>query len=240
MKFKTNQAYWDATSDEYQAAHGSVLTRTALAWGVWRIPESELRILGDVRDLRVLELGCGAAQWTLALNQIGARAVGLDLSSRQLHHARRASKVIPLVHGNAESLPFRSESFDLVFCDHGAMTFARPERTVADAARVLKPNGRFAFCISTPILDICWNSESDTISPALTNDYFSLSSLDDGKSVCYQLPYGAWIRLFREHSFVVEDLVELRPPEHASTTYGVPKAWARRWPSDHIWKLTKR
>jgi hypothetical protein len=86
---------------------------------------------------------------------------------------------------------------------------------------------------------VCWDEPSDSISPALKNDYFSLSSLDDGKSVCYQLPYGAWIRLFREHSLVVDDLVELRPPEHASTTYIMPKDWARRWPAEHIWKLTK-
>jgi Methylase involved in ubiquinone/menaquinone biosynthesis len=240
MKPRTNQTYWDATSDEYQATHGDVLTKTALAWGVWRIPESELGILGDVKNVRVLELGCGAAQWTLALRQNGARAVGVDLSERQLHHARRASKVIPLVQGNAEALPFQNDSFDLVFCDHGATTFSRPQRTVAEAARVLRPNGRFAFCMSTPILDMCWDSATDTISPTLSSDYFSLSSLDDGKAVSYQLPYGAWIRLFREHSLIVDDLVELRPPEHASTTYSVPEDWARRWPAEHIWKLTKR
>lgn len=81
---------------------------------------------------------------------------------------------------------------------------------------------------------------TDTISPTLSSDYFSLSWLDDGKAVSYQLPYGAWIRLFREHSLIVDDLVELRPPEHASTTYSVPEDWARRWPAEHIWKLTKR
>lgn len=63
---------------------------------------------------------------------------------------------------------------------------------------------------------------------------------DDGKSVCYQLPYGAWIRLFRENSFVIEDLVELQAPEDASTTYaGVPETWARKWPAEHIWRLAK-
>ncbi len=37
------------------------------AWGVWRIPETELGVLGDVSGLDVLELGCGAAQWSIAL-----------------------------------------------------------------------------------------------------------------------------------------------------------------------------
>jgi ubiquinone/menaquinone biosynthesis C-methylase UbiE len=239
MKVRNNQAYWDQSSDEYQAMHGAQLTNTALAWGVWRIPESTLHVLGDVKNLRILELGCGAAQWTIALGRAGSRAIGVDLSARQLYHARLASKGVPLVQGDAETLPFRNESFDAVFCDHGATTFSRPQHAIAEASRVLKSKGRLAFCMSTPFLDVCWDPASDTISSTLTNDYFSLSTLDDGKSVCYQLPYGAWIRLFRKHSLIVEDLVELQPPQVASTTYAVPEAWARRWPSDHIWKLSK-
>jgi Methylase involved in ubiquinone/menaquinone biosynthesis len=60
----------------------------------------------------------------------GARAVGLDLSIRQLAHARRlageASERVPFVNANAERTPFADASFDVVFCDHGAMTFADP------------------------------------------------------------------------------------------------------------------
>jgi SAM-dependent methyltransferase len=236
-----NQAHWDFVSDAYQAEHGPVLAQTALAWGVWRIPESELRVLGGVAELKVLELGCGAAQWTVGLIRAGARAVGIDLSARQLVHARLASSTVPLVQGNAEGLPFQNSSFDIVFCDHGATTFARPNQTVAEASRVLKPNGLLAFCMSTPIRDICWDPESDTISSQLTRDYFELSTFDDGDSACYQLPYGAWIRLFRQHSLMVEDLIELRAPEGASTTYTdfVPIAWSQRWPAEHIWKLRK-
>jgi SAM-dependent methyltransferase len=235
-----NHAYWDSTSDAYQATHGAVLAEKALAWGIWRIPESELGMLGHVAELNVLELGCGAAQWTIGLGRAGARAVGIDLSARQLHHARQAASAVPLVQGDAENLPFRSESFDVVFCDHGATTFARPQRTVAEAARVLRSNGRLVFCMSTPIVDVCWNLDADSVSSQLTNDYFNLTTLDDGKSVCYQLPYGAWIRLFRDSSLLVEDLVELQAPEDGSTTYeGVTKAWARKWPAEHIWRLRK-
>ena len=101
-----------------------------MAWGVWQIPEAELRVLGDVRDRDILEFGCGAAQWSIALAQAGARPVGLDLSERQLEHARtlmaRAGVDFPLVHASAEAVPLPDASFDIVFCDHGAMTFADP------------------------------------------------------------------------------------------------------------------
>jgi ubiquinone/menaquinone biosynthesis C-methylase UbiE len=244
MSSKRNRGFWNSISKEYQEKHGTELGQKPMAWGVWRIPESDLNVLGDVKDRDVLELGCGAAQWTLALRQHGARAVGLDLSDEQLAHARRAfasAGTTSLVQADAESLPFLNETFDIVFCDHGATVFASPESVVAQVSRVLRPGGLFAFCMSTPIRDICFDEAAGRVESRLSEDYFQLSVFDDGESRQYQLPYGAWIRLFRRHAFVVEDLVELQAPEHAVTTYSdfVPVDWARRWPAEHIWKLKK-
>ena len=62
-----------------------------------------------------------------------------------------------------------------------------------------------------------------------------------GPRSTYQLPYGDWIRLFRANGLVVEDLIELRPPEDADTTYVdyAPLEWARAFPGEHIWKVRK-
>jgi hypothetical protein len=55
------------------------------------------------------------------------------------------------------------------------------------------------------------------------------------------LTYGDWIRLFRANRLLVEDLIELRPPEGADTTYDdyAPLDWARAFPGEHIWRLRK-
>ena len=81
-----NRRSWDAYSDEYQQRHGGDLAASGgLAWGTYQIPEAELRIFGgDVAGKDILEFGCGAAQWSIALAGAGARPVGLDLSERQL------------------------------------------------------------------------------------------------------------------------------------------------------------
>jgi len=247
MASRRNRDAWNADSDEYQSLHGARLRETSLAWGVWRIPESELAVLGPLEGRDVLELGCGAAQWTLALRAAHVRAVGIDQSERQLAHARAAARSglarAPLVQGSAERLPFRASAFDVVFCDHGAMTFACPDFTVAEAARVLRPGGLLAFCMSTPIRDVCWDARKDRVAAALATSYFELGEQDDGDgdAVTHQRPYGAWIRLFRQHGLVVEDLVELRPPDGAATTYAeyAPREWARSWPAEHIWKTRK-
>ena len=241
-----NRASWNADSDDYQARHGEQLAAsTGLAWGVMQIPEAELHVLGDVAGKDILELGCGAAQWSIALARLGARPVGIDLSERQLEHARRlmaeAGLDFPLIHGSAEHVPLPDASFDIVFCDHGAMTFADPYRTVPEAARLLRSGGLFAFSHHTPIESIAWPLDSDKVGDRLVVDYFGMHRLDDGETSTFQLPYGEWIRLFRANGLVVEDLIEPRPADGATSSYRTDEelAWARRWPAEEIWRVRK-
>ena len=241
-----NREYWESRSDEYQEAHGPQLNNQPCAWGVWGIPEDELQVLGDVEGKKVMELGCGGAQWSVFLKGRGASPVGLDFSLRQLRHARRfmasRSADLPLVAGSAEQLPFADDSFDVVFCDHGAMSFADPSRVVPEVARVMRPGGLFAFNRISPIHACCYDAVRDETTDRLVTPYFEMGRLQAWGSVDYHLAYGEWIRLFARSGLVVEDLIELRPPEGATTTYQdfVPYEWARRWPAENIWKVRKR
>jgi len=241
-----NRAFWDGHSDDYQAAHGSQLNQPAPTWGVWAVPEDELRVLGDVAGLDVLELGCGGGQWSIRLAARGARSVGLDVSQRQLWHARRLSREegvrVPLVQADGGAVPFADGSFDIVFCDHGAMTYADPRRTVPEAARLLRPGGLFAFNMASPLADTCWNDEAEQVDEHLHLNYFEgLDRYEDDRLVAFQLPYGGWIRLFGANGLQIEDLIELRPPSAAPTTYGdfVRLSWALKWPAENIWKARK-
>jgi len=211
---------------------------------VWQIPEAELEVLGDVAGLDILELGCGAAQWSISLAGLGARPVGLDLSARQLEHARRAMAEagvqFPLVEASAEDVPLDDESFDVVFCDHGAFNFADPRRLVPESVRLLREGGLLAFSMPSPILDIFWNEKQEVVDERPQNDYFELRRFEDDEGVNFQLPYGEWIRLFRANGLAVEDLIELRPARDAETSYDlVTLEWARRLPAEHIWKARK-
>ena len=86
---RKNRRDWDRTSDEYQREHAAQLNRwDRLAWGTWGTPESRLNVLGDVEGKQLLEFGCGAAQWSITLARMGAYPVGMDLSTRQLQHAK--------------------------------------------------------------------------------------------------------------------------------------------------------
>lgn len=242
-----NRQSWNATADAYQDEHGAFLEVSGgLAWGVWQIPEAELQVLGDVRGKDMLELGCGAAQWSIALARAGARPVGLDLSDRQLEHARtamaRAGLSFPLVHASAEHVPLPDASFDVVFCDYGATTFTDPYRTVPEVARLLRSGGLFSFSHSSPILSITWAADAERAGDRLIANYFGMRQFEYEDSVDFNLPYGEWITLFRQSGFEVEDLIETRPSADAVSTYRdeLQREWARRWPAECIWRARRR
>ena len=108
---------------------------------------------------------------------------------------------------------------------------------------MLRPDGLLVFSTGTPIQELCWNEQDDRIEPVLHHDYFGMHAIRDERDemVQFQLPYGDWIRLFRRHGFVVEDLIETRPPEGTTSTYRTAEdlAWARRWPMENIWRVRK-
>jgi len=243
-----NRAVWDRVSAGYDRRHAKSLSgRSAEAWGVFRIPESTLRLLGAVRGVATLELGCGASRWSIALARRGARAVGIDLSARQLARARnlraKAHLRFPLLRGSAERLPFRDRSFDLVFCDWGAMTFADPGRTVPECARVLRRGGAFVFATANPFRYMAHDFSRDRMTRRLTRPYFGNERIDfgPGDTVEFRRTYAGWVALFRANGFAIERLIEPRPRLAQRTTYLSPSEvrWARSWPVETIWKLVR-
>jgi SAM-dependent methyltransferase len=236
-----NRKFWDKDSDAYQDAHGAELSGAPLAWGAFRVPEAELHILGDVRGRDLLEIGCGAAQWSIALAEQGAHVVGLDVSRAQLKHARAAGHALPLVMGNGEMTPFADASFDIVFSDHGALSFCDPTVIVPECARLLRSNGLLAFCGTHPLLYLTYDEDKQRQSRRLQIEYRRLGR-QPGATIDWVLAPSDWIRLLRTNGFEVEDLVELCAPAGATTTYTdfAPPKWARRWPAEWIWKVRRR
>lgn len=235
---EANRALWNAGADEYQRKHGQFLR--GAAWGTWQIPEAELGLLGDVDGKDVLELGCGAARFSIALAARGARCVGLDYSERQLEHARSLGAEFPLVHAPAEDVPLPDVGFDVVFSDHGALSWGDPPRVVPEVARLLRPGGLLVFNVTSPFARMCLDEQVERQTEMLQWPYFGLRRIDEGDGTAtYNLGYGEWIRLLRANGLTVEDLVEPQPPEGATTTYGIPVEWAKRWPAECIWVCRK-
>ncbi len=244
---RRNRGAWDADADDYQARHRETLPVTGPpTWGVWAQSDDDLEVLPELDGLDTLELGCGAGQWGVRLAARGARVIGLDNSMGQLRHAPavfdRAGLRFPLVQADAEHLPFADASFDLVACDFGAMTFTDPDVTVPEVARVLRPGGWFAFITLHPLDWVAWDNQAETTSERFMNPYFDQHAfVDEDGTVNFALTIADWITLFRDNGFSIEQCIETRAPDEATSTYRTPQdhAWHRQWPGELIWKVRK-
>jgi SAM-dependent methyltransferase len=218
------------------------------SWGIWGIPESRVRLLDDVAGIDAIELGCGTAYVSAWLARRGARPVGVDITEAQLETARmlqdRHGLRFPLVHASAEDVPLPGASFDMAISEYGASIWCDPYAWIPEAARLLRPGGRLAFLVNGTLLMLTVpDTEGLPAEERLLRPYFGMHRFEwpDDDSVEFHLGYGDWIRLLRANGFEVEDLVELQPPEGSTTSFeSVTADWARRWPSEEVWKARKR
>ncbi len=237
---RANGPDWDAYADEYQATHGAFLGDVGFVWGPEGLTEASAGVLGPLADRDVLEVGSGAGQCSRWVRAQGGRAVGLDLSWRQLQHSRRIDDetgvVVPSVLGTATHLPFADGSFDVVFCSFGALQFVHDiELAVAEAARVLRPGGRFAFSITHPTR---WIFPDDPGPAGLTasQSYWDRTPYvevdDDTGRVTYvehHRTLGDWVGLLAGAGFVISALLEPEWPEGHDRVWGGWSAERGRW-----------
>jgi SAM-dependent methyltransferase len=213
------------------------------------VPEADVGMLPpSVDGLDVIELGCGTAYVSSWLARRGARPVGIDNSPAQLETARRLRAEFgvefPLHLGNAEQTAFSDESFDLAIPEYGASIWCDPYLWIPEAARILRPGGRLVFLVNGAILMLCApDAEDEPATDRLLRDYFGMHRFEwpDDPSVEFHLGYGDMIRLLRRCGFEVEDMLEVRPREDATTSHPyAPVESARRWPAEEVWKALKR
>ena len=227
-----NRLWWDGEAAEYLAEHGDFLGDDRFVWGPEGLDEADAGLLGDVAGLRILELGCGAAQCARWLASQDADVVATDLSAGMLAQARalaaRPGSPTPagLLQVDARRLPFPAGCFDLVFSAYGALPFvADPERVTTEVARVLRPGGRWAFSITHPIR---WAFPDEPGEAGLTafHPYFDRTPYverDDSGQVLYAEHHrtlGDRIRDLVAAGLVLDDLVEPEWPPGNDRTWG--------------------
>ena len=95
--------------------------------------------------ISILDVGCGPGYVSIAAAERGAIPIGLDFSREMIAIAKKMSPKIEFRQGDAQALPFPGATFDRVIANFALLHLAQPERAMAEAHRVLKPGGRFAF-----------------------------------------------------------------------------------------------
>jgi 2-polyprenyl-3-methyl-5-hydroxy-6-metoxy-1,4-benzoquinol methylase len=146
-------AAWDRYAAAYQAA---ARWPTDVVHYAPDVPtEASLRLLGDLKGRRVLDLGCGAGQVAIACAKQGATVIGVDASGEQLAIARRLAEQegvrVELRHADLADLAFvQSDSIDLVLSTSALEYIEDIGRVFRQCHRVLKVGAPLVFSTVHP------------------------------------------------------------------------------------------
>jgi ubiquinone/menaquinone biosynthesis C-methylase UbiE len=100
-------------------------------------------------DQSYLDVGCGTANYTVAIAEARVRIVGIDFSRTMLDRAREKRASLPLLNARAEALPFKSASFAGATCTFVHHHMDDPVAGFREVRRVLRPGARLVLLNST-------------------------------------------------------------------------------------------
>jgi len=132
------RAGWESVVAEYASGFGDLTMQSI---------EALLDIVGAAPGVRLLDVASGPGYVAAAAAARGALAVGVDFSAAMVAAAAKKYPDVEFRLGDAENLPFDEASFDAVTMNFGLLHLAHPDRALAEACRVLRPGGRFAFTV---------------------------------------------------------------------------------------------
>lgn len=117
---------------------------------------------GKCLGKRVLDLGCGTGYGSAYLAEKASRVTAVDHDSETIQYALRRypSKNIEYLLADAERLPFKNESFEIICCFEAIEHFKYPDQCLNQVKKILKKNG--LLFLSTPL---AINSDSHSGNP---------------------------------------------------------------------------
>ncbi len=126
---RDQEAHW--VSAKYRTPHDPVFRAYA---------EPKLELIQKVMDFRgksVLDVGCGPGNFTLLLSELAGKVTGCDSSVHMLSKAAELHGV-EIIPGDATNLPFDDDSFDICFEANLLHHTDRPDKALAEMARVAR------------------------------------------------------------------------------------------------------
>ena len=151
--------YWNETAGEIWARYQAQLDRQIEPLG-----NEAMRVLAAQPGERVLDVGCGCGQTTVALaQQVGpsGTVIGVDISAPMLNVAR--ARTVPdgasdpqFVEADAQGAALGEAVFDAIFSRFGVMFFSDPTAAFTNLRRALKPTGRLTFVCWRPYQENLW------------------------------------------------------------------------------------
>ncbi|MEW6685504.1 MAG: class I SAM-dependent methyltransferase [Candidatus Edwardsbacteria bacterium] len=212
---KEIEKWWEESSKYFQEE--AKIPTTSAHWGVHAPYEKELNLLGNVKGKKILEVGCGGGQSSIALAKKGAICTGIDISKEQLKFAEKLAKKenvkVKFIKGSFQNLSqFKPRSFDIVISAWAFQYSPSLNKLFKEVYRVVKKNGLFVFSLPHPFHDII-NVKTYKIEKSYfkTGRYEEIEIWPDGskhKFVGYHITVSDIYNDLVDAGFLVERIIE--------------------------------
>ena len=156
------------TSEEYKEISIQEFNKVATRYetndaGIYRMCRKDyIALLNEIENEtfgNLLDVGCGTGRMIALLNQghPNKRLVGIDLSPKMIEVAKsKKLRDVEFIVGDAESLPFNDNEFDLIINSQSFHHYPNPQKFFNEVSRVLKPRGRLILRDNTSIGVMVW------------------------------------------------------------------------------------
>ena len=189
--------------------------------------EDKLKIIGSVKNKKLLDLGCGGGQISIAFAKKGAIVTGIDLSYKHIEFAKKLAKrnkvKILFEQGSFQKLPsIKSKSQDIVFSSWAFLYSPDLKQVFIEVSRVLKKGGVFVFSQDHPFFHCFGNTSLE-----IKQSYLKSGKVNGIKFIAFRRTISEIFNALKESGFNVEKIIE-------------PKSkWYNRWKNEKYFNKKK-
>lgn len=240
-----NKESWEKSAERF-------FGRAALPdYGPFSPSEEQLKLFGDISDLKVLDIGCGSGHSLLFMGSQGAEELwGLDLTTKQIETATnllssQQAKVSLFESPMEENPGLPSNYFDIVYSIYALGWTVDLQSTLSNIYTYLKPGGIFIFSWEHPIHDrLTYEQSSFTFNKSYNIEGPEYNEAWHNSVVIHHRKLSTYINTLIETGFTIEKVIDdvILPDNETSDS---PSKWystqkAELVPATFIIKASKK
>lgn len=226
---------WDKNAE---SRHMQIISKIDLSYNKVLVP-TLIKLLGDIRQMKIIDIGCGSGVLTNKLARKGAIVVGVDPSKEMIRIANKEYGTVKGIKFHNQSIQKFSSTintkFDLAVSNMSLITIENLQTVMDSTYSLLKPKGKFIFNITHPCF---WNQyrqyESDKTFQYMTEHAqkgkFIITKDSTGlksPTTHFHRPLERYFECLSRASFVIEELVEPLPNPSDMKLYPAPWKFPR-------------
>jgi len=209
---------------------------------------STLDLLGNMKNKKILDFGCGTGIYAKILAKEGAKVKGFDISKEMLNIARKENPNLDLRLGSGYDIPFK-EKFDIVLAPLVVHYLKDWNKMFAEVSRILNKGGYFIFSTGNPVAEAKKKISMGNKKISILDNYFKEGKVyanwkdDKGKKIkmsAYHKTYETIIKTIINNNFEIIDYKDCFPIKKAKKLFPRDYAEYSKKPFFCVWKVRKK